>query len=95
MTHYYDVAVNFPHVHSILTYESQKHFNIGDLVEVPLGKRKEKGCIVKKKEPESTPEFEIKEILAPLNSLQVDTHLLSLLSWMSQYYHYGLGKTHF
>ena len=90
---YYDVAVNFPKTHSILTYKSEETFQIGDLVEIPLGKRKEKGCIVDcKKEWDQEGEFPAREILSPIQSFQLDRNLLSLFSWMSRYYHYSLGK---
>ena len=92
---YYNVAVNFPIIHSILTYKSQEVFQAGDLVEVPLGKRREKGCIV-----ENTPQpdageketFETKEVLGPLEHFFIEPSLLNLLKWMSRYYHYSLGK---
>ena len=95
---YYDVAVNFPKIQSILTYKSEVIFQEGELVEVPLGlgERREKGCIVGQKDSECYREedekFEIKEILGPIESLQIEHDLLRLLTWISHYYHYGLGK---
>ena len=92
---YYHVAVNFPSIDSILTYKSKKNFQTGDLVEIPLGRRKEKGCIIEKtanriEGQEKT--FETKEILGPLESFPIESNLLHLLTWASHYYHYSLGK---
>ena len=92
---YYNVAVNFPIIHSILTYKSQEIFQAGDLVEIPLGKRREKGCIVEyTPHPEAGEKetFETKEILGPLEHFFIEPNLLDLLKWMSRYYHYSLGK---
>ena len=95
---YYDIAVNFPKIHSILTYKSDDTFQIGDLVEVPLGggQRKAKGCVVEQKKQEEfreeDSEFPIKEVSAPISSFQIGGELLHLLTWISQYYHYSLGK---
>ena len=93
--YYYDVAVNFPKTQSVLTYKSPLLFQKGDLVHIPLGRRIEKGCIIEEKELSETKgdqAFEIKEISSLLESLRVDPALLSLLTWMSRYYHYSLGK---
>ena len=92
---YYDIAVNYPKVDSILTYKSQTLFEGGDLVLVPLGKRSEKGCVIGKKEnwKEEDAKFEIKEIIAPLDPfLKINQDLLRLLKWTSRYYHYPLGR---
>ncbi|MCY4644596.1 MAG: primosomal protein N' [Bacteriovoracales bacterium] len=106
MMNYYGVAVNFPKVDSVLTYKSDNIFQVGDLVEVPLGpkNRKEKGLVVscgaeqksKTKEDEGREKsFEIKEILSLIDHFQIDHKLLELLMWMSRYYHYSLGKLTF
>ena len=41
---YCEVAVNFPIGDGILTYIQSRDLSRGDLIEVPLGKRKAKGC---------------------------------------------------
>jgi primosomal protein N' (replication factor Y) len=56
MSKYYQIAVNFPGRNSILTYMSKVDLKRGDLVEVPLGKRKSKGIILGEASPK-----EIKE----------------------------------
>ena len=90
--HYYDVAVNFPKAQSVLTYKSPLLFKKGDLVSIPLGPRRtEKGCVLNQR-PCDEVDFDVKEISSPLESLRLDAELLSLLSWMSLYYHYPLGK---
>lgn len=89
---FFEVAVNTPFNNSILTYSSDLILKPGDLVEVPLGKRTEKGCVLKEVENYEEPE-KIKEIKGRDESFFVinDLHL-GFLSWVAKYYHYPLGQ---
>jgi primosomal protein N' (replication factor Y) len=93
---YYQVAVNFPKSDSVLTYHTEDKFDVGDLVEVPLGKRKAKGTILGVTPSEKVSEInasKIKNIEGKLeNSFQLTQKEIELYSWMSKYYHYSLGK---
>ncbi len=91
MDSFYQVAVNFPLKQSILTYKSDQILEPGELVTVPLGKRKEKGCIVSKGGSENS-EFKIKHISEKIEELKILPPDLDLLKWMANYYHYSLGK---
>lgn len=91
----YRIAVNTPFNNSILTYSSDLALSRGDLVWVPLGRRKEKGCILNEVEANSEQEskYEIKKIdsLYELDT-QLNSSYLSFLEWCSTYYHYPLGQ---
>ena len=96
---YCQVAVNFPVGNGILTYEqSQRDLKRGDLVEVPLGRRKAKGCVLTTSIPEDKVQeelskYELKkngEILG--NSFSLGENELALFQWMANYYHYSLGQ---
>ena len=74
MKHYVRVAVKFPTAKSTLTYLQDEAWTpvTGQLVEVPLGKRKAQGCVIEhgltretvQKEIEG---FKIKKIGSPLD----------------------------
>ncbi len=87
----YNIAVNFPHIQSILTYESDISLLRGQLVNVPLGKRKEKGIVLSQ---ENSKEIEkIKRVDSIITEdIVISEHELELYQWMSHYYHYSLGK---
>jgi primosomal protein N' (replication factor Y) len=88
---FYKIAVNFPSVNSILTYSFNEKLQAGQLVEVPLGKRKERGVVVSNTENES--KYEIKPIEGVISDeFQITPKMLKLYQWMSQYYHYSMGK---
>ncbi len=90
----YSVAVNTPFNNSLLTYSSDLDLKRGNLVWVPLGRRKEKGCVLGlATQSEKNSKFEIKKI----DSLyELDTSLesdyLKFLEWCASYYHYPLGQ---
>jgi len=98
---YCKVAVKYPGPEGILTYQCPEDFSIkrGDLVDVPLGRRKAKGCVVQS----GLTEIDVKDDLAkytlkPVVSKEDDLFCLtekelSLYEWMSRYYHYNLGMT--
>lgn len=94
---YAQVAVDFPKRPSVLTYLINEEMQLerGDLVEVPLGRRKAKGCVLEINN-EYNGEFEeskLKEIVQKLeNSVQLKDADLKLWEWMSQYYHYSYGQ---
>tara|TARA_R110002072_G_scaffold288917_1_gene455401 strand:- start:72814 stop:74778 length:1965 start_codon:yes stop_codon:yes gene_type:complete len=90
---YYKAAVNTPFNRSILTYESELELKKGDLVYAPLGKRKEKACILEVDASEELDKSKIKKIT---EKYELDGFLipeeLSYLQWVSKYYHYPLGQ---
>jgi primosomal protein N' (replication factor Y) len=96
MSKYYQVAVNFPQFHSVLTYKSDQDFFIGDLVDVPLGKRNSQGIIMGITSPEQLDGVEDIKIKAVSGSVENAVRLteieLELYKWTSRYYHYPLGK---
>lgn len=96
MNNHYQVAVNFPKLSSVLTYGSEEEFEIGALVEVPLGRRKASGAVLGKSTPEDITKVDkskLKSISSPLeNAFSLSSQELELYKWMGQYYHYSLGK---
>ena len=97
MIRYCEVAVNFPKFESLLSYKTDKEFEIGQIVEVPLGNRKAKGVVLAYQSVEDLdPSFskdKIKEILGPIEgAYPIDEKERELYSWMSKYYHYSMGK---
>jgi primosomal protein N' (replication factor Y) len=90
------VAVDYPIRPSILTYLSPEDLvQRGDLVQVPLGRRKAKGCVLE--HTTELPEGVKPEKLKPVegiidNSFSIGEKELELYQWMSQYYHYSLGQ---
>lgn len=89
---FYTVAVNTPFNNSELTYASESHWNRGDLVEVPLGKRVVPGCILGESEtPEDTKNIkDIKGIYQEFPKIEEDH--LAFLQWVASYYQYPLGQ---
>jgi primosomal protein N' (replication factor Y) len=95
---YCSVAVNFPRKNSVLTYGQNSDFPVvrGDLVMVPLGKRREKGCVLIA--DTVMPEIgdvagKIKDVYGPLtDEIHPSGEELQLFEWMSRYYHYPIGK---
>lgn len=96
MSKYYQIAVNFPKIQSILTYKSQEDLFIGDLVNVPLGKRSSQGVVMGLSSPEQLDGIDTAKIKALEgkieNAFSLDSRELALYQWMAKYYHYGLGK---
>lgn len=96
MSKYYQIAVNFPKLDSVLTYRADQDLYVGDLVNVPLGKRKSTGTVLGVTSPEKLDELD-KTVLKNLegiieNSFRLTTKELELYRWMAKYYHYSLGK---
>ncbi|MBG60502.1 MAG: primosomal protein N' [Peredibacter sp.] len=96
MSSYYQVAVNFPKINSELTYKSSEELLIGDLVNVPLGKRKSQGVVMGVSSPEQIDDVDnskVKELEGKIEgSFSLDQSELEIYKWMSKYYHYSLGK---
>lgn len=98
MSLHYQIAVNFPKVQSILTYKSKELLQIGDLVDVPLGKgnRTTQGVVLGVSDAEKLDAIEnvtIKIIAGKIDhAFSLDDKELALYNWMARYYHYSLGK---
>lgn len=89
---YFEVAVNTPFNKSILTYSSNMNLRRGDLVQVPLGKRNEKGCVLHEVSQYDDPE-KLKEILKKAEGVEeLEIRHLNLLEWVAKYYHYPVGQ---
>lgn len=91
------IAVNYPQKNSGLLYHYEGDLLRGQVVEVPLGKRSELGCVVsvdesKSKEYADTPVDKIKFIKDIVPDWKLGEAELQLFEWMSQYYHYSLGQ---
>ena len=67
----------------VLTYSSEVPLKIGQIVEIPLGRSKIPGIV--KTEVEK-PEFTTKPILRTVYDEPLPAHLLSAVSWLSDYY---------
>ena len=94
------IAVNYPLKNSGLLYHYEGELQRGQVVEVPLGKRKELGCVIsvdesKSKEYADTPLDKIKSIIQVLPDAKLDEVELALFEWMAGYYHYSLGQVIF
>jgi primosomal protein N' (replication factor Y) (superfamily II helicase) len=91
------IAVNYPLKNSGLLYFYEDALKVGQIVEVPLGKRKELGCVVSVDESASaefaqTPKEKIKKVIRTLPEWSLNEKELELYEWMSHYYHYSLGQ---
>lgn len=94
------IAVNYPLKNNGLLYFYEGELQRGQVVEVPLGKRKELGCVVstdesKSKEYQETSQDKIKSIIQVLPDAKLEEHELALYEWMAGYYHYSLGQVIF
>ncbi|MEX0799128.1 MAG: primosomal protein N' [Bacteriovoracaceae bacterium] len=96
MSELYQIAVNFPKTESVLTYKADDPLQVGDLVSVPLGKRKSQGVVLGKSSSEQAALVDSSKVKAiegaienahPLNEKEIE-----LYQWMAKYYHYSLGK---
>lgn len=91
------VAVNYPLKNAGLLYFYEGSLLRGDVVEIPLGKRSELGCVVgigeeNSKEFKETPTEKIKCVKSVYTDWRLDEAELKLFEWMSSYYHYSLGQ---
>jgi len=91
------VAVNYPREPSVLTYLNVNDLDlkVGDIVQVPLGRREEVGCVVDFKN-EITTDYKLREVIKVESEyFKLSPQELSLYKWMSEYYMYPLGKVIF
>lgn len=91
------IAVNYPLKNNGLLYFYEEDLTRGQVVEIPLGKRSELGCVLSTDEADSqelkdTPLDKIKSIKGIIPDWKLDEVELQLFEWMSQYYHYSLGQ---
>lgn len=91
------IAVNFPLKNNGLFYFSEEPLVRGQVVEVPLGKRSEVGCVLGVNEIQhpdyvSTPQEKIKTIKRIVLDWKLEEVELELYEWMASYYHYSLGQ---
>lgn len=91
------IAVNFPLKNNGLIYFYEDELSRGQVVEVPLGKRSELGCVLSIDEENSpeykdTPVDKIKTVKNIIADWKLEENELQLFEWMAQYYHYSLGQ---
>ena len=91
------IAVNFPLKNSSLLYFYEGTLSRGQVVEVPLGKRTELGCVLspddsQSKEFKETSVDKIKTIKGIIPDWKLEEPELQLYEWMASYYHYSLGQ---
>ena len=67
----------------VFTYASKEKLEIGQIVQIPVGKKNMFGVVFKKVEK---PDFETREILKIVEKTPIPKHLVELSKWMSQYY---------
>lgn len=67
----------------ILTYSSAEELKIGQIVEIPVGKKNLIGVVWKKAKK---PDFETREISKIISKTPIPKHLIKLSKWMSEYY---------
>ncbi len=91
---FHRVAVNYPVKNQGLTYSVPLglELSVGDMVDVPLGRRKELGCILETNvaAPEGVATKDIFQKREDYPSVRSED--LKLYQWMADYYHYGLGQ---
>lgn len=97
MERFCQVAVNFPKLGASMTYKFDSELvslKRGDVVEVPFGNRKTKGCILGLEQSDFVPKLDLKKIksVEPPVEYSLSEHQLQLFEWMSKYYHYPLGQ---
>jgi primosomal protein N' (replication factor Y) (superfamily II helicase) len=91
------IAVNYPLKNKGLLYHFEGELERGQIVEVPLGKRTELGCVLSTQEEhsqeyKSTPLDKIKLVKSLVVDWKLEEAELQLYEWMAQYYHYSLGQ---
>ena len=76
-------AKTFHETDNTLTYTSETPLKIGQIVEIPLGKQKTVGIIVKNT---TKPDFDTKNILRVLYEQPLPKQILKALFWLTDYY---------
>jgi primosomal protein N' (replication factor Y) (superfamily II helicase) len=96
MSYYYQIAVDFPVNDSVLTYGADIQLERGDMVVIPLGRRKSQGIVLEESSAEKISSLDTKKIKFVIelmqNSFRLSQDELALYEWMAKYYHYSLGK---
>ncbi len=90
----YQIAVDYPGM-TLLSYlkTHNQNFKTGDLVYVPLGKRKAQGCVIDSISAPKDEKTNYKMIEGLCDShFQIGAKDLELYQWISRYYHYPLGQ---
>lgn len=87
----FEIAVNAPIRPNILTYKSHADLSPGTIVKVPLGRRNERGIVLKPIDSYDG-EFKLKEVIEAVDSISISESEMNLYKWMANYYHYPLGK---
>ncbi len=88
------IAVDYPIKNLGLTYRIPEGLElmVGDIVEIPLGKRVELGCVLEF-EQSVDEKIKIKDVISKREDYpRLEKNSLELFIWMSQYYHYSAGK---
>lgn len=91
------IAVNYPQKNGGLLYFYEGELSRGQVVQVPLGKRSELGCVLSTDESASeefkkTPIDRIKSVKEVVPDWKLEESELKLFEWMAHYYHYPLGQ---
>jgi primosomal protein N' (replication factor Y) len=91
------IAVNYPLKDQGLLYFYDEDLSRGQVVEIPLGKRTDLGCVLSIDEAESTefksiPIDKIKSVKSIVPNWKLNELELQLYEWMASYYHYPLGQ---
>ena len=66
----------------VFTYASKEKLEIGQIVQIPVGKKNMFGVVFKEVEK---PDFETREILKIVEKTPIPKNLFELSIWMSQY----------
>jgi len=72
---------NFPFTYNL---ESKKRYNVGDIVEIPFGKKKEIGVIWEFKDTDNK-KIKIKEIGKKIKNFSIHRKLIKFIEWFSMY----------
>lgn len=83
--HYYEVAPNriVRAGSETLTYSSEEHFSVGQIVEIEIGAQKSVGVIIKQVQK---PPYDTKAIIRAIESAPLPKPLIETSLWMSSYY---------
>ena len=82
-------AKSFHQSENLLTYESEETLTVGQVVEIPLGKKSAIGIITEKVKQ---PDFSTKAILRALYSTPLPKQLIKALFWLADYYRCPLSS---
>ena len=89
------VAVNYPVLGPGLTYAIPEGMELaaGDIIDVPLGKRRELGCVLETGVAAPDASIKTKDVLGKREDYPaLHAEDLRLMQWVGEYYHYGVGQ---